>query len=101
MDIGGRLGGHSVSAWMVVWHGCDGFRLPPLPILRTKQYHDDWKNLHQPDVRKNQRGSADPSILEWLIPWPIIPSETGGCDANGNCSDMMPPPPPPPKRTCP
>jgi hypothetical protein len=35
MDTGGRLGGHSVSAWLVVWPGCDGFRLPPLPILRT------------------------------------------------------------------
>ncbi len=34
MAIGGRLGGHSVLAWSVVWHCCDGFRLPPLPILR-------------------------------------------------------------------
>jgi hypothetical protein len=61
MDIGGRLGGHSVSAWMVVWHGCDGFRLPPLPILRkiTKITHtqklenDSWQ-----DNGDNETGQA-------------------------------------------
>jgi hypothetical protein len=44
-----------------------------------------------PDKKRNQRkerGSADPDLLEWLIPWPLIPSPLG-------CStlDCNPPPP--------
>jgi hypothetical protein len=51
MDIGGRLGGHSVSAWLVVWPGCDGFRLPPLGNC-SRRCHTSCIHAVVPILRK-------------------------------------------------
>jgi hypothetical protein len=52
MGIGGRLEGHSVSAWMVVCRGCDGFRLPPLTILRKITKITHTQKLENTTVRR-------------------------------------------------
>lgn len=52
-------------------------------------YYKEWKDLGKPkpDNKGKQKGFADPDLLEWLIPWPLIPSELGcgelDCDHNG------------------
>jgi hypothetical protein len=40
-------------------------------------------------VPVRERGFADPEILEWLVPWWLYASGTGGCDEYGNCQDMI------------
>jgi RHS repeat-associated protein len=63
-----------------------------VPKEDAKPYYDEWKDAQN----KKDGGFIDPSILpDLLIPWYLTPTETGGCDANGNCSDMLPLPPTP------
>ena len=52
-------------------------------------YYKEWRDLGKPkpDNKGKQKGFADPDLLEWLIPWPLIPSELGcgelDCNHNG------------------
>ena len=57
----------------------------------TQTLHKEWKEkgMPGPDNKKphDQDGFIDPGLLEWLIPWPLIPSEIGcgelDCNHNG------------------
>ena len=48
---------------------------PDLEKEEAKQLCEDWKQNGKPspDNKKSykERGEADPSLLEWLIPWPL------------------------------
>jgi RHS repeat-associated protein len=40
----------------------------------AKDYYKEWKDLGKPNPRDKERGSVDPDILDWLIPWWLTPS---------------------------
>lgn len=61
---------------------------PDLDKESARDLHDEWKDRGMPGPdKKRERGSADPELLEWLIPWPLIPSKLGcssyDCNNNG------------------
>lgn len=60
---------------------------PDLTKEEARDLHKEWENLGKPkpDNKGKQGGFADPELLEWLIPWPIIPSEIGAhpCEMPG------------------
>ena len=55
----------------------------------TEHWHrGDRKGGHGFNDPK-QKGSADPGLLPYLLPWPIHASPLGGCDESGECSDTV------------
>ncbi len=62
---------------------------PDLTKEEARELHEEWKDLGKPkpDNKGNQGGFVDPVLLllEWLIPWPLIPSELGAppCEMPG------------------
>ena len=66
-----------------------------VPRDLAEQYHKEWEDLGRPgpDSKKNQRGSSDLGLLEWLIPWWLTPSElvTDPCEFFGGPSCAKPP----------
>jgi RHS repeat-associated protein len=62
---------------------------PDLTKDEAWDLHKEWQDLGKPkpDNKGKQEGFADPDLLEWLIPWPLIPSELGcdelDCNHNG------------------
>lgn len=42
---------------------------PDLEKEDARQLCEQWKKDGRPDPDSKQRGSADPSMLEWLTPW--------------------------------
>ena len=60
-----------------------------VPKDTADDYYKEWKDLGKPkpDNKRKQKGFSDPDLLEWLIPWPLIPSELGcselDCNHNG------------------
>src|SRR5690606_3280817 len=55
----------------------------------AESYHKEWEDLGKPkpDSKGKQRGTADPELLGWLIPWYAMPTPLGcseiDCDKNG------------------
>jgi RHS repeat-associated protein len=46
----------------------------------ARELHREWENQGKPGPDgkgRKDRGSADTGLIEWLIPWPITPSEFG------------------------
>ena len=65
---------------------------PDLGPDDARDLHKEWKDKGSPgpDQKRNQRdqgGYVDPSLLEWLIPWYLLPTTMGcaelDCDGNG------------------
>lgn len=62
---------------------------PDLTKEEARNLHKEWQNLGKPkpDNKGKQDGNANLNLLEWLIPWPILPSELGcgelDCNRNG------------------
>lgn len=62
---------------------------PDLTKEEARDLRKEWEDLGKPKPDNNgkQNGFADPDLLEWLIPWPIMPSELGcgelDCNHNG------------------
>jgi RHS repeat-associated protein len=60
---------------------------PDLTKEEARELHQEWKDLGKPkpDNKGKQGGFVDPSLLEWLIPWPLIPAEIGAhpCEMPG------------------
>ncbi|MDR4515568.1 MAG: hypothetical protein MRJ23_12930 [Nitrosomonas sp.] len=62
---------------------------PDLTKKEAQDLHKEWQNLGKPkpDNKGKQDGNANLNLLEWLIPWPILPSELGcaelDCNRNG------------------
>ena len=58
----------------------------------AKDYHKEWENLGKPNQR-NEKGFADPELLEWLFPWWLTPSELGAdpCEMPGGPACAPPP----------
>ena len=52
----------------------------------ARALHEEWKDLGKPgpDNKGKQGGYVDFQLLEWLIPWPLIPSEMGCSDLDCN-----------------
>ena len=62
---------------------------PDLTKDEARDLYKEWQDRGKPkpDSKGKQDGFADPDLLEWLIPWPLIPSELGcgdlDCNHNG------------------
>ena len=49
----------------------------------ARDLHKEWNDNGRPgpdSKGKKEDGSASPDITEWLIPWPIIPSDLANSD---------------------
>jgi RHS repeat-associated protein len=59
---------------------------PDLTKDDARYLYKEWQGLGKPkpDSKGKQRGFIDPDLLEWLIPWPFIPSELGCGDLDCN-----------------
>ena len=82
------------------WHWAHrhGMNITDLTEQEAKELAKEWERLDKPrpdNKRKHrqnkQRGAASTEMCEMLVPWWLTPSDTGGCDSDGNCSDMMSP----------
>jgi hypothetical protein len=60
---------------------------PDLTKGDAEALHKEWKDKGKPgpDAKDKERGFIDPELFEWLIPWPLIPSELGAhpCEMPG------------------
>ncbi len=58
---------------------------PDLDKDSAKDLYKGWKDKGKPGPDSKEKGSIDPDLLEWLIPWPLIPSELGAdpCELPG------------------
>lgn len=62
---------------------------PDLTKEEAQDLHKARQDIEKPkpDNKGKQDGFVDPNLLEWLITWPIIPSELGcselDCNHNG------------------
>lgn len=62
---------------------------PDLTKDEARDLYKEWQDRGKPkpDSKGKQDGFVDPDLLEWLIPWPLIPSELGcgelDCNHNG------------------
>ncbi len=69
---------------------------PDLDKNSADDLFKEWKDRGKPgpdSKNKRERGSVDPGLMEWLIPWPILPSELG-CGTL-DCSPLPEPDPKP------
>jgi RHS repeat-associated protein len=62
---------------------------PDLTKEEARDLYKEWQDrgMPGPDSKGRHKGFVDPDLLEWLIPWPLTPSELGcselDCNHNG------------------